>query len=361
MFTPDWDVDGAFMSYDGTRIAVIVNEDGYSKLSIRNTSNLAHVYPYHLPPGTIYSGAFSKDGTHIVLIIGSATQNTNIWIYSVETDTYWQVTHSPQGVPSDVLVEPQLIRYTSFDGLEIPAFLFLPKQIEQGSKVPVVVHIHGGPEAQFTPTLMLMIQYVVYHGYAVIAPNVRGSSGYGKTYLALDDIEKRLDSVQDIAYLHTYIKTVPELDSDKVVLMGGSYGGYMTLAGLAFYPELWAGGVDIVGISNFITFLENTAPYRRALREAEYGFLDRHRELLHAISPINHIENIKAPLLVIHGANDPRVPLSEAEQIVTKLTELGRETDLLVYHDEGHGLSKLKNRLDAYPKVIAFLDKIMKK
>ena len=192
----------------------------------------------------------------------------------------------------------------------------------------------------------------------MIAPNVRGSAGYGKKYLALDDIEKRLDSVKDLEYLHKYIETVPELNSKKVALMGGSYGGYMTLAGLAFYPDLWMAGVDIVGISNFITFLENTAPYRRVLREAEYGFLDKHRDLLFAISPINHVDKIKAPLFLIHGANDPRVPLSEAEQIINKLTELGRKTSFLVYDDEGHGLSKLKNRLDAYPKVIEFLDSV---
>ena len=358
---PDWDVSNIFISDDGIYIASVINEDGYKKISIRDANDITKIYPFNLPLGIIYSGTFSNDSKYLALTVGTATKNTDVWVFSIEENKYWQITQSPQGVLSEDLIEPKLIRYKSFDGLEIPAFLFLPKNQKAESMVPVIVHIHGGPESQFTPSLNLLIQYFVYYGYAVIAPNVRGSAGYGKKYLELDNIEKRLDSVKDLEYLHKYIQTISSLDSDKVVLIGGSYGGYMTLAGLAFYPDLWAAGVDVVGIANFITFLENTAPYRRALRESEYGFLDKHRDLLYAISPINHISKIKAPLFVIHGANDPRVPLSEAEQIVTKLNELGKKADLLIYNDEGHGLAKLKNRLDAYPKVMEFLDKALGK
>jgi dipeptidyl aminopeptidase/acylaminoacyl peptidase len=178
--------------------------------------------------------------------------------------------------------------------------------------------------------------------------------------MALDDVEKRMDSVKDIVSLRDYLTAMPEVDEGKIALMGGSYGGFMVLAGLAYYPTLFAAGVDIVGIGNFVTFLENTAPYRRALREAEYGSLEHDRELLEKISPFNFVEDMQAPLFVIHGANDPRVPLSEAEQVVSRLKELGREVELLVYEDEGHGLAKLKNRLDAYPKVVAFLDRVLK-
>jgi dipeptidyl aminopeptidase/acylaminoacyl peptidase len=179
--------------------------------------------------------------------------------------------------------------------------------------------------------------------------------------MALDNIEKRIDSVKDLVALRDHLKTFPEIDTEKLVVLGGSYGGFMVLACLAFYPDLWAAGVDIVGIANFITFLENTAPYRRAVREAEYGFLDKDREFLRSISPINSIEQVTAPLFVIHGRNDPRVPLSEAEQVVSKLRKHGREVMFLVYDDEGHGLAKLKNRLDAYPKVVAFLDEVLTK
>jgi dipeptidyl aminopeptidase/acylaminoacyl peptidase len=354
VLTPEWDVDGCTISQDGSLLSVIVNEDGYNTLSLLQTNDLSEITLTGLPKtGMVYSVRFSKDSKYLSLVIGDATHTADIWIYSLIDNVCTQLTWSKQGVPAEELVEPTLFRYTSFDGLSIPAFLYMPKDAQ--GKVPVVVSIHGGPEAQYTPSLALLTQYFVYQGYAVIAPNVRGSSGYGKKYLGLDDIEKRLDSVHDLATLHGHIKTIPQLDADKVVLMGGSYGGYMTLAGLAFYPDLWVGGVDIVGIANFVTFLENTAPYRRAVREAEYGYLDKHRELLHSISPINHVDKIKAPLFVIHGANDPRVPLDEAQQMVSKLSEIGRRAELLVYADEGHGLSKLKNRLDAYPKVAEFL------
>jgi dipeptidyl aminopeptidase/acylaminoacyl peptidase len=359
VLNPDWDIDGASISFDGNFLAVITNEDGYNKLSLHASDSLKEIPLNGLPEtGIVYSARFSKDSKYMALSVGDSRHTTDIWLYSIDNQTCWQLTQSPQGVPPEELVEPELFRFTSFDGLSVPAFLYMPRKIKEGEKVPVIVHIHGGPEAQYQPSLVLLIQYFVYQGYAVIAPNVRGSTGYGKKYVALDDIEKRLDSVRDLASLHEHIKTIPQLNSEKVALMGGSYGGFMTLAGLVFYPDLWVGGVDIVGISNFITFLENTAPYRRILREAEYGFLDKHRDLLYSISPINHIDKIKSPLFIIHGANDPRVPLNEAEQIVEKLTSLGRKAELLVYHDEGHGLSKLKNRLDAYPKVSEFFRKI---
>ncbi len=360
--TPDWDVDGASVSVDGNFIAVITNEDGYNKLSLHAGDGLKEIPVRGLPKtGMVYSSRFSKDSRYMALCVGDSRHTADVWLYSIEDQSCHQLTHSAQGVPPEELVEPELFRFASFDGLSVPAFLYLPKDIKDKGKVPVIVNIHGGPEGQYQPTLALLNQYFVHQGYAVIAPNVRGSAGYGKKYLALDDIEKRLDSVRDLASLHEHIKTIPQLDPERVVLMGGSYGGYMTLAGLAFYPDLWVGGVDIVGIANFITFLENTAPYRRAIREAEYGFLDKHRDLLHSISPINHVDQIKSPLFVIHGANDPRVPLHEAEQMVEKLTSLGRRAELLVYQDEGHGLSKLKNRLDAYPKVSEFLREIFAK
>lgn len=361
VLAPEWDVERSRISQDGSKVALLINEDGYNVLRVFNTRNFQEIPMLAIPKNsTAYSVVFSKDANFLALALGGSTKATDIWNYSFENDTCNQITFSAQAVPSEALVEPTLIRYSSFDGLTIPAFMYIPKDASKDKKVPVIVNIHGGPEGQYTPDLALLMQYFVSRGYAVIGPNVRGSAGYGKKYMALDDVEKRLDSVRDLAMLHEYIKTVPELDSEKVVLCGGSYGGYMTLAGMAFYPDLWIAGIDIVGIANFITFLENTAPYRRAVREAEYGSLETDRELLYAISPINHVEKITAPLFVIHGVNDPRVPLSEAEQIVSKLNALGRKTELLVYPDEGHGLSKLKNRLDAYSKILMFLEKLLK-
>ncbi len=358
VLTPEWDIDGLAIDGEGKYLVLTINEDGYDRVRMYDTNTLTEL-PLALPTkGLVQALRFSNDGKRLVFTFTDSTRTQDIWLYNIESHTSRQLTHSYQAVRSDDLVEPELIRFTSFDGLSVPAFVYKPKNIGINKKLPVIIDIHGGPESQYRPALIRLTQYFVYNGYVVIAPNVRGSSGYGKTYLTLDNVEKRMDSVKDLVALHGHIRAVPEFDSTKVVLSGGSYGGFMVLAGLAFYPELWAGGVDVVGIANFVTFLENTAPYRRSIREAEYGSLENDRELLEQISPINSVENIIAPLIVVHGANDPRVPLSEAKQIVEELKRRDREVELLIYPDEGHGLAKLKNRLDAYPKIVAFLEKI---
>lgn len=200
-----------------------------------------------------------------------------------------------------------------------------------------------------------LTQYLVQQGFHVVAPNIRGSVGYGKTYHHLDDVEKRLDSVHDVACLVEHLVTEGIADPKRIAVMGASYGGYMTLACITNYPDLWAAAVDTVGMSNLETFLENTAEYRRAHRESEYGTLAHDRETLRRVSPIHKVDRITAPLMVIHGANDPRVPVSEAEQIVSSLRSRGVPVKYLRYEDEGHGLSKLKNKLDCYPQVAAFL------
>jgi len=247
-------------------------------------------------------------------------------------------------------VEPELHRFESFDGESVPVFLH---EVEGAS---VVIDIHGGPESQERPEWSPLHQWFVANGYAVAAPNVRGSTGYGRRYEHLDDVEKRLDSVLDVVALHDWLGA-----ERPAVLWGGSYGGYMVLAGLAFHPERWAAGVDIVGISSLVTFLENTSAYRRVYREREYGSLERDRQLLEAVSPLSRVDAIRAPLFVIHGANDPRVPLSEAEQLYASLTERGVPCKLLVYEDEGHGLKKLSNRLDAYPRAVDFLGRVLER
>ena len=358
VLTPDWDVEGAAIDRNGKNIAVIVNEDGYGRVTIYDTETFG-ARSYRLPVGNIYWTRFSARGSQIAFGLGDSRRTSDVWILSLETGESHQLTHSRQGVPPEAMVEPELIRFVSFDGLSVPAFVYRPKGIKQGMKVPVVINIHGGPEAQYQPVYQPVMQYLVHRGYTVIAPNVRGSSGYGKSYMALDDVEKRLDSVKDVVALRDHIANMSDMDTAKIALYGGSYGGFMVLACMAFYPKLWAAGVDIVGIVNFVTFLENTASYRRALREAEYGSLENDRELLEKISPIHSIEKIEAPLLLIHGANDPRVPLSEAEQVVARLKDVGRHVELLVYPDEGHGIAKLQNKLDAYPKAVEFLNKAL--
>jgi dipeptidyl aminopeptidase/acylaminoacyl peptidase len=253
-------------------------------------------------------------------------------------------------------MRPELARVTSFDGEQVPLFVFRPPGAREPP--PVVVVVHGGPEAQAMLSFNPVIQGLALAGYGVIVPNVRGSTGYGKRYAGLDDTTKRLDSVRDLAAVHESLADLG-CDPGRAALWGGSYGGYMVLAGLAFQPERWAAGVDIVGISDLVTFLENTSPYRRAHREREYGSLQSDREFLAAASPLRHVDQIRAPLFMIHGRNDPRVPVSEAEQMAANLHARGVRCELVVYDDEGHGLARLANRLDAYPRAVAFLDEVL--
>ncbi|MGH9172272.1 MAG: alpha/beta hydrolase family protein [Acidimicrobiales bacterium] len=245
----------------------------------------------------------------------------------------------------------------SFDGEPIPLFLYEPAG-DAAAPRPVVLVIHGGPESSADLMYNAFVQALIAEGIAVVVPNVRGSTGYGKRYAGLDDTTRRLDSVADMAAIHAWLPTVG-LDNTRGGLYGGSYGGYMVLAGLAFQPDRWAAAVDVVGISDLVTFLENTSSYRRAHREHEYGSLTHDREFLERASPLRSAGNIKAPLFVIHGANDPRVPLSETEQLAALLRKRDVPCELLVYEDEGHGLAKLANRLDAYPKAIEFLKAVL--
>jgi dipeptidyl aminopeptidase/acylaminoacyl peptidase len=216
--------------------------------------------------------------------------------------------------------------------------------------------VHGGPESQAQPYFNPVTQYLAQAGYAVAAPNVRGSTGYGKTFAHLDDKDKREDSVRDLSEVGKFLAARPDVDSTRIALYGGSYGGYMVLAGLTLYPDQWAAGVDIVGIANFRTFLEQTADYRRATREAEYGSLAKDGALLDKISPIHKLDRIKAPLMVIHGSRDPRVPIGEARQVAEGLQKRGLPVQLMTFEDEGHGLAKRANRLVAYPAIVKFLD-----
>jgi dipeptidyl aminopeptidase/acylaminoacyl peptidase len=299
---------------------------------------------------------FSAGSTRLAFSFTSAVRTSDIFVWDLSSNRVHDITRSSHaGLPLDSFVAPELIHYPSFDGREIPAWFFKPK--DAGSDpMPVIVIVHGGPEAQFQPNYNLIAQYFLQHGYAVLGPNVRGSTGYGKAYSHLDDVEKRMDSVADLAHAALWLRQQPDIDGSRLVVYGGSYGGFMVLAALTTNPDLWAAGVDIVGISNLVTFLENTSDYRRAYREAEYGSLSRDREFMEQISPLHHVDQIVAPLLIIHGANDPRVPLGEAKQMVTALKERKVPVELLVYKDEGHGLVKLKNKLVAYPRMVEFLD-----
>ncbi|HKH89034.1 MAG TPA: alpha/beta fold hydrolase, partial [Acidimicrobiales bacterium] len=304
----------------------------------------------------------APDGSSVTYTFSSPSVPGDVWRFDRPSGRLERLTMSPgvTGGPGVApLAEPTTHVVGSFDGERIPLWLYRPSgPVNENAPTPVVLFIHGGPESQSVLTFNPVVQGLVLEGYAVVVPNVRGSTGYGKAFAGLDDTTRRLDSVADLAAIHRWLPS-EGLDPGRAALWGGSYGGYMVLAGCAFQPDLWAAGVDIVGISDLMTFLENTSSYRRAHREHEYGSLTTDREFLERASPLRSVESMRAPLFVLHGANDPRVPLSEAEQLVSSLRNRGIRCDLVVYSDEGHGLQKLSNRLEAYPRAVTFLNAIL--
>lgn len=355
-----WGAEALAVSDDGARLALVTNENGYTRLEVFDVSaGWERRQPLSTPDmGRCIVGelVWSPDGRRLAFSRQSSTAPLDVWTLDVATGALTQITRSAAGgLARETFVEPSLVHFPTFDGRQIPAFLYTPTE-QSASPRPAVVYVHGGPESQYRPTFNPIVQYFVARGYVVLAPNVRGSSGYGYTYMSLDDVRLRMDSVADLRHAAQWLASEGIADAKRVAVMGGSYGGFMTLAALTTYPEIWAAGVDIVGIANFVTFLEHTGAWRRKLREAEYGSLEHDRDFLTEISPIHHVDRIAAPLFVAHGANDPRVPVGEAEQIVASLRERSRPVEYQRYEDEGHGLIKRANRLIAYPAIAAFLD-----
>lgn len=358
----NWDVNNVEFSPDKKIAAIVLNVDGYDKLFMYDFSEGREIdIPSSLKSTSITALRFSNRGDKMIMGINSAANPSVLYQWEFASGNVAQVTYPTlAGIDPASFVEPELIRFKSFDGLEVPSFVYMPKELPAGGKAPCIIFIHGGPEGQSTYGFSAVYQYFLNAGYAVIDPNVRGSTGYGKKYEALDNIRNRENSVKDVAALVEYLKQRGDIDGSKIAVYGGSYGGYMVLACMTLYPELFAAGVDVVGISNFTTFLQNTADYRRKNRESEYGSLEHDKDFLNEISPINRVDRITAPLMIVHGRNDPRVPVGEAEQMHEAIQGRGGNSELLIYEDEGHGIAKLKNRLDAYPKMVEFLNKYVK-
>ncbi len=359
-----WDADGLALSRDGRRLALTTNEGGYSRLELFDVSDgweQRRALPTpDLPRGVVFGLEWSPDGTKLAFTLDRADDAPDVWVWETTEGTLWRATHSARGgIPLESFVAPAPVHYPTFDGRQIPALLFTPRDVAPRG-LPVVVYVHGGPESQYRPNFNPVVQYLVNQGYAVLAPNVRGSTGYGYEYQSLDDIRLRMDLVDDLRHAALWLAEQGIADPRRIAVMGGSYGGFMVLAAITTYPDVWAAAVDIVGIANFVTFLEHTGPWRRKLREVEYGSLEHDREFLEAISPIYHVDRIIAPLFVVHGANDPRVPVGEAEQMVAALRARGVPVEYLRFEDEGHGLQKRANRLIAYPQIARFLDRYVK-
>jgi len=366
--TPDgrWDAAG-WPSPDGATLLIEQLVDGESRLSLHDAATgerrtavslpgestaSAGVVAYHPLPDPVWS----PDSGFVALSFCAPGVPGDVLRLDATTGEVTALTDSTAALPGAPSL-PGTHRVPAHDGERIPCFAYpAPEADPRGTGLAgsAVLVVHGGPEGQSVRTFNPVVQGLAAAGHTVLVPNVRGSTGYGRRWYSLDDVRLRPDSVADLASLHDWLPQVG-VDPARAALWGGSYGGYMVLAGVTFQPDRWAAGVDIVGISSLVTFLENTSGYRRAAREREYGRLETDRELLAEISPLTRISDVRAPLVVIHGANDPRVPLSEAEQVAAAVRERDLECLLLVYPDEGHGLAKRENRLDAYPQALDFL------
>ena len=357
-----WDIEEVAMNKARTKVAFTVNENGFSQLYLMDIESNKYEKVPNLPIGQIYSFKFHPSREVLAMVLN--TPETPGDVYSLDLNTRkikrW-TTSEVGGLDTSLFPKPELIHYETYDEINgkkrnIPAFVYKPLNAQ--GPLPVMISIHGGPEGQHTPYFSSFYAFLTNEmGIAIIAPNVRGSSGYGKTYLKLDNGFNRENSVKDIGKLLEWIGNNPRFDKDRIAVYGGSYGGYMVLSSMYNFSDKLKCGIDIVGISNFVTFLENTEEYRRDLRRAEYGDErdPKMREYLLSISPTNHVVEFTKPLFVIQGANDPRVPASESEQMVESIRENNGEVWYMLAKDEGHGFRKKENRDQMTEAIAMFL------
>jgi dipeptidyl aminopeptidase/acylaminoacyl peptidase len=365
-----WDVTEFALSDDGRRGAFVTNEEGISRLYLVDTRRQKFARVENTPLGVIQGLRFSPDDRQLAMTVSTARTPNDVYVMqlrwsatgakSLQRWTYSEV----GGLDTRDFVEPQLVHYPTFDRVgerqrTVPAFVYRP---DGPGPHPVIIHVHGGPEAQYRPAFRSNFQmWVAELGAAVIAPNIRGSAGYDIEYLSLDNGRRREDAVRDIGALLDWIATQEDLDQDRVAIYGASYGGYIVLASAVHYGDRLKAGVDVVGISNFVSFLENTEEYRREFRRHEYGD-ERDPEMrafLEAISPLSNADRIDIPLLVVQGRNDPRVPASESEQIVRALRERGRPVWYIEALNEGHGYSRKENQDVFQQAAVLFLQKFL--
>jgi len=357
-----WDVEDIDLSEDGRHLAFVTNEDGISVLHVLDTQTEQELSLPDLPAGLISGIQWHRNNDDLGFTLTSAQSTSDVYSLSLSRQQLDRWTQSETGgLNTANFSQPELIRWPSFDGRQISGFLYRPP-VRFTGKRPVVINIHGGPESQFRPRFLGRNNFYLNDlGVALIFPNVRGSTGYGKTFLKLDNGYQREDAVKDIGALLDWIATQPDLDHDRVLVTGGSYGGYMSLATATHYSDRLRAAINIVGISNFVTFLERTEDYRRDLRRVEYG--DERdpamREFLIRISPLTNADQIRVPLFVVHGQNDPRVPVAEAEQIVNRVRQNGTPVWYLMARDEGHGFAKKRNADFQFYATVKFIEQFL--
>ena len=342
----DAELEGAPLDETGTRALLIWNHGGRSELELFDLATRRRTPGPKVPAEIVAGVRWSNDGARIAIVCTGAAAPVDVWTFAPGDASPEQLTRSPHpGVALESLVRPRLETFKAHDGLELSGWLYIPREFRAPG--PCVLSFHGGPEGQERPLFNRQYQALLENGIAVFAPNVRGSAGFGKTFVHLDDREKRFDGVRDIEACVAHVVDIGVADRKRLGITGGSYGGYMTMAGITEYPDMFAGAVCVCGIINFLTFFKHTQPWMAAVSKSEYGDPDTQRDLLERLSPINKIDRAKTPLLVLHGANDTNVPLVEAEQMVDELRRRNVEVASVIFPDEGHGFTKTANRTRA--------------
>ena len=353
----DWSIEAAELSADRRTLAYTVNEDGYSRFGALDLAS-GHDMPFPaMPAGVCSQFAISGDGRRVAALVGTGRRTFDVHVADLRAQTVTRVTDNfLGGIPEAELVEPELVRYPTFDGRSIPAWLYRPPQA--AGRTPVLLSIHGGPESQERTQVTRsspFYQYLLSRGVAVLAPNVRGSTGYGKSYQALIHRDWGGGELRDIEAAACWLREQPWVDRERIAIYGASFGGFATLSAMTRLPQYWCCGIDLVGPANLVTFARAVPPHWRSSMKRWVGDPDEDFEFLMERSPITHVEGIRAPLLVLQGARDPRVVKPESDQMVERLRELGREVEYHVFEDEGHDFSKRENQLRAYRLIADFL------
>ena len=360
----DWDIMYAYFSRNGTYRVSGINNDAKTEIKIVNTTTGKTLALPRLPNAEITSVNISDSEELMTFYVNGSRSPSNLYVYNFGTNRFRKLTESlSREIDPQDLVDARVIRYKSFDGLDIPAILYKPQQIKPGEKAPALVWVHGGPGGQSRVGYRAEIQYLVNHGYVVLAVNNRGSSGYGKTFFKLDDRRHGEDDLLDCVWSKKYLNASDFVDSTRIGIIGGSYGGYMVLAAMAFQPEAFEVGVDIFGVANWLRTLESIPPWWEAFRKALYeelGDPNKDRDYLMRISPLFHADKIRKPLIVLQGANDPRVLKVESDEIVAAVKKNGVPVEYIVFDDEGHGFRKKVNRIKGWKAILKFLDTYLK-
>jgi len=360
----DWNISYSYLSREGRYRVTAINRDGKTDIRIRDRKKGELVKLPDLPEGVITSVGISRSEKLMRFYVNGSTSPDNLYVYNLDNGGYRRLTDTmnPE-IDRNDLVEAEVVRYQSFDGLEIPAIFYKPKVAGEDNRVPGLIWVHGGPGGQSRVGYSSVIQYLANHGYAVLAVNNRGSSGYGKKFMKLDDKRHGEDDLADCIEGKRFLVETGLVDPGKIGIIGGSYGGYMVLAAMSFAPDEFAAGVDIFGVSNWLRTLRNIPAWWEGYREALYremGNPETEEDYLRKISPLFHADNIKNPLMVLQGANDPRVLKVESDEIVKAVRENGVDVKYMVFDDEGHGFRKKENRIEGYGAVLKFLDRHLK-